>query len=240
MNLLRLITHSDNIHVKSAAFCQLKHLVSNISIHQKKKLSDLLVFEEGFRTVLAKRQIANVMNLPLPLMGSLYSLYFLTLVFLYLGILYGSIKFADLQFNKSETDEILKQMQELGVNDGSETDETVTENMVCISKLLRKLTTDRLSKWNSRAKGSPAIGHQKFCFDKCQRVVVKLIGFCDPSLPLGTATYDDSVIKDISDFESWLEKYIFLRYLSIQVCILSCTVILFYIYFADSLKHKNI
>ena len=219
IELLQLVRHYENLHVKSAAVTRLRTLLANVQIRQKDKLIHLLSFEKRLRPILAKPKIVKI---PPTLMEYLFWLYYSTLEYIYLGLLNGCVKYDDIKIPKADIDDILKWSLKLEQGETLNIPDEIREaNISCIRRLLNKLYESRLSKWNIITKGTISFRKMKFSLATNKKILHALLDFCDPTIAIEVETCNDAVIQEIKNLSSWLEKYIFLRYLSNQVCIVS-------------------
>ena len=154
-------------------------------------------------------------------MESLFLLYYSALEYIYLGLLNGSIKYDDIKIPKADIDYILSLKLEEGDTLDTSSDEIREMNIFCMKRLMNKLYEDRLSKWTVITKRT-SFRKQKFNFENSQKILRTLLDFCDPTIAIEVTTCNNAVIKVIKNLSSWLEKYIFLRYLSNQVSTSDC------------------
>ena len=219
IQLLQLIRHFNNLHVKYVALHHLDKLVASVNLRDKEKLHHLLSFEKRLRSQVSKPKTEIISQ---KFMDDLYTLYTDVLFTLYLGLLHGNIKYSDLSFSQRDLNELVDEINRIqgSLNMKLAANLVINANLEYKIKLLQKLLSDRICAWQDLAlKPKRKLWDTKsFNHEKYKNILHKLIAMCQKDPTVGDPKVEgDELIDEIASINSWLERYVFLHYLVTNV-----------------------
>ena len=218
IQLLQLMRHYSNLHVKYVTLNNLSDLVSSINIRNKEKLHHLLSFEKRLRTLVDKPK--NEIASP-KFMDELFGLYTEVLCYIYLGLLHGNVKHSHLRFTKADNNNLVQQINRIQsiLNMKLETNVVINVKLEYKIRFIQKLIVDRICCWKEISERRFRIfDRQGFNFEKYQHLLHRFLAVCHNNPTLGEQRVEeDELFDEIAGIKSWLEKFVFLYYLAIQV-----------------------